>query len=215
MGSRTTDIILHTELGKYLKYYELYYVDKYKGDRILNWFPHFGEINITYLDQKFKMLPIHFIIIEMFTDVDEVKINEIINSKLLINYSEKFKTDILNSIIISGLLNIKEDSVIISKNLNITNHNLIDIFMNTSDYPNIWEQMKENELVHSREEITNSVINHILKRLSITRSELFEMTKKEIIIFKLNEEIFEKSLKYLIDMDYIILDERGLYKKLF
>lgn len=215
MGSRTTDIILHTELGKYLKYYELYYVDKYKGDRILNWFPHFGEINITYLDQKFKMLPIHFIIIEMFTDIDEVKINEIINSKLLINYSEKFKTDILNSIIISGLLIIKEDSVIISKNLNITNHNLIDIFMNTSDYPNIWEQMKENELIHSREEITNCVINHILKRISITKSELFEMSKKEIIIFKLNEEIFEKSLKYLIDMDYIILNERDLYEKLF
>jgi len=215
MGSRTTDIILHTELGKYLKYYELYYVDKYKGDRILNWFPHFGEINITYLDQKFKMLPIHFIIIEMFTDVDEIKINDIINSKLLINYSEKFKTDILNSIIISGLLIIKDDFVVISKNLNITNYNLIDIFMNTSDYPNIWEQTKENELIHSREEITNCVINHILKTISITKSELFELTKKEIIIFKLNDEIFEKSLKYLIDMDYIILNEKSLYEKLF
>jgi hypothetical protein len=87
--------------------------------------------------------------------------------------------------------------------------------MNTSDYPNIWEQMKETELVHSREEITNCVINYILKRISITKSELFEMTKKEIIIFKLNEEIFEKSLKYLIDMDYILLNERGLYEKLF
>ena len=215
IGSRIVDLILKTELGKYLKYYELYYYEKYKGDRILNWFPHYGEINITYLDEKFKMLPIQFIILEMFTNVDEININEIINSKILVNYSEKFKTDIINSIIISGLLIIKDDFVLISKNLNIINHDLIDIFMNTSEYPNIWEQMKENELIHSREEITNCVINHILKRISITKSELFEMTKKEIILFKLNEEIFEKSLKYLIEMDYILINERDLYEKLF
>jgi len=158
------------------------------------------------------MLPIQFMIVEMFTNIDEININEIIKSKILLNYSEKFKMDIINSIIISGLLIIKEDSILISKNLNITNFDLIDVFMNTSEYPNIWEQMKETELVHSREEITNCVINHILKTTSKTKSELFEMTKKDILVFKLNEEIFEKSLKYLIEMDYIILNEKDLYE---
>jgi hypothetical protein len=66
------------ELGKYLKYYELYYVEKYKKERILNWFPHFGEINITYLDKNFKMLPIQFMIVEMFTNIDEININRYI-----------------------------------------------------------------------------------------------------------------------------------------
>ena len=211
-GSNIIDLISLTELGKYLKYYELYYVEKYKKEKILNWFPHFGEINITYLDKNFKMLPIQFMIVEMFTNIDEININEIIKSKILLNYSEKFKMDIINSIIISGLLSIKEESVLISKKLNITNYDLIDVFMNTSEYPNIWEQMKETELAHSREDITNCVINHILKTTSKSKSELFEMTKKDILVFKLNEEIFDKSLKYLIEMDYIILNEKNLYE---
>lgn len=212
MNSKTMNLISLTELGKYLKYYELYYVEKYKKERVLNWFPHFGEINITYLDKNFKMLPIQFMILEMFTNIDEININNIIKSPILFNYSEKFKMDIINSIIISGLLIIKEDSILISKNLNITNFDLIDIYMNMSEYPNIWEQMKETELVHSREEITNCVINHILKTTSKTKSDLFELTKKDILVFKLNEEIFEKSLKYLIEMDYIILNEKDLYE---
>jgi hypothetical protein len=120
-----------TQLGKYLKYYELYYVEKYNNHRIINWFPHFGEINITYLDQQLKMLPIQFIMVEMFTDIDKLPISKLINSNILINYSEKFKTDILNSIIYSGLFIIDNQTVILSKSRSIKN-DLIEIFLNTN-----------------------------------------------------------------------------------
>lgn len=208
------DQLKDTQFGKYLKYYELYYIEKYNNHRIINWFLHFGEISITYLDQPLKMLPIQFIIVEMFSKVDEILIHEIINSKLLINYSDKFKTDILNSIISSGLLIINDQKVILSKSNSIKN-DLIEIFLNTSDYPNIWEKQKETELAHSRNEIINTVINHILKTCSKSKSELYSIVNKEIKLFKLDEELFEKSLKYLIEMDYIILNDKNEYEKLF
>lgn len=208
------NLIKNTELGKYLKYYELYYIEKHNKTRIINWFPHFGEINITYLNQKLKMLPIQFMIVEMFTDVDQLPIHEIIKSKILINYSDKFKTDILNSIIISGLFIMKENNLILSKS-DLIKNDLIEIFLNTSDYPNIWEQQDKNELAHSRKEIVNTIINHIIKISSKNKSDLYNLVTKEITLFKLDNEIFEKSLNYLIDMDYIILNEKNEYEKLF
>lgn len=207
------NLIKNTELGKYLKYYELYYLEKHTT-RIINWFPHFGEINITYLNQKLKMLPIQFMIVEMFTDVNQISIHEIINSKILINYSEKFKTDILNSIIISGLFIMKDDNIILSKSDSIKN-DLIEIFLNTSDYPNIWEQQDKNELAYSRLEIVNTVINHIIKTNPKSKLDLYFLVKKEITLFKLDNDVFEKSLKYLIEMDYIILNDKNEYEKLF
>jgi len=160
------------------------------------------------------MLPIQFIMVEMFTDIDEMSINEIINSTLLINYSEKFKTDILNSIISSGLFITNDQTVILSKNKSIKN-DLIEIFLNTSEYPNIWEKQKEIEFVYSRIDIINTVIIHILKTCSKSKLELYCIVKKEITLFKLDEELFDKSLKYLIEMDYIILNEKNEYEKLF
>ena len=214
IDSKIVNQIKDTQFGKYLKYYELYYIEKYNNHRIINWFPHFGEINITYLNQQLKMLPIQFMIVEMFNDVDQVLIHDIINSKILINYSEKFKTDILNSIIYSGLLIINDQTVILSKSNSIKN-DLIEIFLNTSEYPNIWEKQKEIELAHSRNDVINTVINHIIKTCSKSKSELYSIVKKEIILFKLDEELFDKSLKYLIEMDYIILNEKNEYEKLF
>jgi hypothetical protein len=60
--------IKDTQLGKYLKYYELYYIEKYNNLRIINWFPHFGEINITFMDKQIILLPIQFMILELFND---------------------------------------------------------------------------------------------------------------------------------------------------
>ena len=206
--------IKDTQLGKYLKYYDLYYVDKYNKHRVINWFPHFGEITITYLSQQLKMLPIQFMIVELLTNTDEILINEIMKSKILINYSKKFKTDIINSIIYSGLFVINDQTIYLSKSKSIKN-DLIEIFLNTSEYPSIWEKQKEIELSYSRNEIINTVINHTVKTCSKSKLDLYPIIQKEITLFKLNEEMFDKSLKYLIDMDYIILNEKNEYEKLF
>ena len=135
-------------------------------------------------------------------------------SKILINYSKKFKTDIINSIIYSGLFVINDQTIYLSKSKSIKN-DLIEIFLNTSEYPSIWEKQKEIELSYSRNEIINTVINHTVKTCSKSKLDLYPIIQKEITLFKLNEEMFDKSLKYLIDMDYIILNEKNEYEKLF
>ena len=122
--------------------------------------------------------------------------------------------DILNSIIISGLFIMKDEYIILSK-VDIIKNDLINIFLNTSDYPNIWEQQNEKELALSREEVINSVINHFIKINPKSKSELYTLVKKDITLFKLDESLFEKSLKYLIEMDYIILNDKNEYEKLF
>ena len=159
------------------------------------------------------MLPIQFMILEMFNNVEQLPLQQIINSKILSNYSEKFKTDIINSIIISGLFIMVNENIILSQSKNIKN-DLIDIFLNTSDYPNIWEQMKQKELTYSRDEIVNTVINHTLKTLSKSKSDLFPIIKEKIKLFKLEEEIYTKSLKYLVEMDYIKLNDNDEYEKI-
>jgi hypothetical protein len=75
--------------------------------------------------------------------------------------------------------------------------------------------MKENELAHSREEIVNTIINHTLKTCSKKKSELYLLVNKDVKLFKLDNEIFEKSLKYLIEMDYIKLNDLDEYEKIF
>ena len=213
INTKILDQINNTQLGKYLKYYDLFYMEKHDNKRIINWFLHFGEINITYLNQNLLMFPIQFAIVEMFNERDQIPFQEIISSKILINYSDKFKNDIINSIIISGLFIIENDDIILSKASDIKN-NLIEIFLNTSEYPNIWEQLKERELAHSREEIVNTVINHLIKTCPKEKSELYSLVKKNIKLFKLEEELFNKSLKYLIEMDYIRLNDNK-YEKYF
>jgi len=212
-GIINTNLIQNTQLGKYLKYYELYYIGKNKN-KIINWFPHFGEITITYLNQKINMLPIQFIIIEMFNDTDELPINTIINSDILKSYSEKFRMDIINSIIISELFIVNKDLIILSKSNSIKT-NLIEIFMNTSEYPDIWAQEKQNELIYSRKEIINTVISHLLKIKSETKENLFLLVSNKITLFKLEDKLYNESLKYLIEMDYIKLSDDKFEKLLF
>jgi len=213
LNNKIINTIKHTQLGKYLKYYELYYVGTYNNKRIINWFPHFGEINITYLNQKLKMLPIQFMIVEMFNDVDKIPLTEIFKSSILSNYTDKFKKDIIDSIIMSELFIIKDTDIILSQSDNIKN-DLIEIFLNISNYSKELEQFKEYELSFSRDEIVNTIINHSLKTGSKTKTDLFLLIKEKIKLFKLEDEIFNKSLKYLIELDYIKLNDSDEYEQI-
>lgn len=208
----TIRTIINTNLGSYLNKYQEYYLSKY-NDRILNWFPHFGEVNITYLDQELKMLPIQFIIVEMFNDINKILVQDIINSKVLINYSTKFKYDIIGSLVLSGLFSISNDYLVLSMGGNFK-ENLIEIFFNNSDYTIIWEEKRNEELLHTREEITKANINKILKTNNLNNEELFNITKETIKVFELDINTFDKSIKSMIDMDYIKL-ENEKYIKLF
>ena len=202
----------NTQLTKIMKdINKLYVYDNM--NKILNWFPHFGEVNITYLNQEIKMLPIQFMVLEIFDEKDEININDIINSKLLSKYNTKFRMDIINSLISSNILIIKNN--ILKLGTNNINNDLINIFLNISDYSIIVEQKRMDDFVHSRIDIVNANINHILKREQIEKNQLFNKVKNNITLFELDKEIFNKSIDYLEKRDYIQIDhDNDIFQKL-
>ena len=58
VGNNIVETIKNTQLGKHLRNYQHYYELRYSNKRVINWFPHFGEVSITYAGSNFIMLPI-------------------------------------------------------------------------------------------------------------------------------------------------------------
>jgi hypothetical protein len=195
----------NTLLGKYLAYYQQFYETRYENKRQLNWFPHFGEVNITYLNQPFKMLPIQFMVIEMFNDVPSVSVDEITKAPFFANYSPRFMNDVIESLIVSGLVSGNDTNIVLTTQLNPGKfvNNLVDVFFSSSDCVSVWEQRRDQELTHSREEIVYANVNHLLKTKVMDISELFEMTVKTINIFELDKKVFDKAIEHMCSMDYI------------
>jgi uncharacterized tellurite resistance protein B-like protein len=82
-------------------------------------------------------------------------------------------------------------------------NDLIEIFFTHSDYAAVWEQNRNDELVHTRQEITNTNINHILKQHTRSKQELYDLVKQSIKVFELDQATFDKSVDYMVSMDYI------------
>jgi len=207
------DTIKDTVMGKHMKYYQKYYELRYENKRIINWFPHFGEVNISYLDQNIKMLPIQFMVLEMFNNKDRINIESVINATFFSNYTSKFTNDVIGSLVSSGLFKVQNDQLVLMTTKDFKS-DLIEIFFTHSDYAAIWEQNRNNELVHSRYDIVNSNINHFLKQKSKTPQELFDVVKQSIQVFELDQNTFDKSIEYMIKMDYIKLEDQK-YIKIF
>ena len=195
-------IINNSLLNNYLIPYE----EKYNKNII--WLPHYGEINIIYLNIRIKMLPIQFIIFELFTISSEIILNDIINHKILLNYDIKFKKNIINSLIISKLLLINNNNIILNKQPTFQT-DLIDIFINNLNYLEIKENINNNkilELSFSYKEIICSNINSILKLNNLNYNSLLINIQNTIKLFTINDNIFQDAINYMINMDYITIN---------
>ena len=214
VSSKALDTIKNTQLGKHLINYQAYYKNRYCYMRVLNWFPHFGEVNVTYLEKEITMLPIQFMVLEMFNDVNCRLIKDVISAEFFSNYTYKFTNDIIGSLISSGLFKISNDMMVLTSN-DTFNTNLIEVFFNTSDYANIWEQRRKNELAISREEIVCANINHQIKSQQMSKVQLFESLVKLINVFELDQTTFDKALEHMCKMEYIKLNGDSYEKILY
>ncbi len=201
-----------TIMGRHLRNYTKYYDTRYGMKRMLYWFPHFGEVSLNYMKKELILLPIQFMVIELFTDIDMINLEEVRNSRFFANYSKKFVNDIIGSLVVSRLFKIIGNNMMLQDSDFETN--LISIFFTHSDYADVWEQKRIEEFVHTRIEITTAMINHIVKQKSLNIKELFQETNKNIRIFQLDEEIFNKSIQYMIKYDYISC-ENDFVEKIF
>jgi hypothetical protein len=198
-------------LIQYILKYNNIYSSEYDNKRFLNWYLHYGEVDITYLNQNLIMLPIQYMVLEMFTNQNEISLDIIYSSYFFENYPTQFKKDIINSLIRSKLFNIKNNNLILATN-GIFVQNLVMLFTHESEF---MSNKKLEELALTHNDIVISNINHILKINSLAYDELFDVIKNKIIVFNMDKKIFETAINYMIDKDYIILNKNNLYEKIY
>jgi len=200
--------------------YNNYYNNMFKHKHI-KWLLHYGEITIKYMNNIFIMLPIQYIILEMFDIYSMILYDTIINNIIFKNYSTIFKINIISSLIKSNLLIQNKEYLILNNNFisnnELDNINLIDIYINNFVINNSFEENIKYELCHTRENIISTNINSLLKKfIELKYSELFNKVKNCITVFDVTSDIFDKTVKYMVDMDYIkISDELNLYVKIY
>jgi len=193
-----------------LKYSD-YYNKKNEYKKKLYWYPHFGCVEIVFNNKNIKLLPIQFMILELFDNNIKNKYDDIINNPIFNNYSNKFKDDIISSLIISKLL-INNNNI-----LNITINNdfetdLINIFYNILEYSIIWEEKRQEHFISEKEDIIKTNINELIKHEKLNLSDLFNKLKDKIKLFIVNNEQFDECINYMIKYNYIIIDNNIINK---
>jgi hypothetical protein len=191
-------------LSLYIIDYQIYYNSIYSGNRKILWLLQYGEIEITYNLIDIKLLPIQLMVLELFNKKDNILINEIIIEEFFNYYSNKFKNDIIQSLINGRILNNINNVLSLSKTQSISN-NLIDIYINNITINNSIDI--SNTLAHTKIDIIKSLINHHVKIKSIPVKMLFEILFKEIKQFELTEKLFNNSINIMLKLDYIIIKD--------
>jgi hypothetical protein len=215
INTKMIDVLPNNSLVKgYLDNFNKFYNATWQEKRIINWFPHFGSVTINYLGQDVIMLPVQFMVLELFNDIDKMNINDVLNYKLLDNYTTEFKENIIKSLIISGIIKKDDSELIITSTINKTN--LIEILFNETDIIELWTARQKEEFVLSRIEIVCSNINHIIKKNPMTPTDLLAYLDSTIELFETSKEkdLFEKSIDYLIINELIEFKE-GTYNKIY
>jgi hypothetical protein len=128
-------------------------------------------------------------------------------------YSQKYKDDLIQSLIIGKIL-IKNNNILVLSNKNNISTNLINVFFNNSSFLEDEETDRLENLALSRNDIISCVVNHIIKKESQSLDELLFNVNTEIKLFTVSESMLNLVLEKMIKMDYISFDNNK-YNKLF
>ena len=179
------------------------------------WLPHFGEVNITYLNYDIKLLPIQMLILELFNNTDFIFESVLLASPYLKNYSPDFKMKLLESFV-KGKLLIRLNNTYILNTKPTFSIDFITIFHSLSNMNQKWEEHKKQELIHSRQDIVMTNINSILKTNKYNYHDITQRLMGLNNLFALDDKIIDESLKIMLDKDYIRLNfETLLFEKLY
>lgn len=187
-------------LHEYNKYYE--FLNNY--NKTLLWLLHQGEIIIEYMSKDIKMLPIQFLLFDIIYNND-IDTQDLLKSEYLVDYSEIFRINLINSLIISNII-ISDKNIL---KLNITNNfetNLIIIFQKYNH-----KLIEKKVFTFDKSILLKSHINHIIKKEPYTFEKLFHSCQDK---FNVDCELFTQTIDKMISQDYIILKE-DMYHKLF
>jgi len=201
-------------MGKALRNYKKFYETRYEEKRSLYYSLHFGEVDITFMGQQLVMLPIQFCVLELYENTDTIDFTYLKSSPFFLNYSDKFRSDTIYSLIAGGLLRKSGNNITLATSGQFK-QNLIDIFFTNSDYTMIWQENKNQELAHSREEIIMANINHIVKTNNshnLSCKELYKCVQDNIKLFDMTQDMFDKAIDYMVLHQYITTNNDNVIK---
>ncbi len=196
-----------SQLGNYIETYNKFYQKRYKDKRKLLWLPQYGEIEIEYSGIKITLLPIQLMVLELFENKESHDEKFILNQPFFSNYSEQYKNDILKTFESSGILVHSNNNYVLTTNILKTN--LINLIGSPLNSISVY-----NDLALTRKYITSTCINSWLKKTSLTYEQLFTQLCKDIVLFTLTRELLTETLNWMIENDYIRL-ENDTYSKIY
>ncbi len=192
---------------------------KSSSNKKLVFYFHTGYMDINIGDSQLYILPLHYVCLEQFTPKEDNKIRQIhfdiLYKKLCIimnNYPENILKEIINSLIIGGVLINNNNILSINMNMN-KNINLIGIFHTLINNTNNIKKSIQYELCLERKDIISANINHFVKVKDYTINELYDIIVKEIKLFDVSKELYQETIDSMISRDYISVDN-GIIKKL-
>ena len=205
-------VLLYDTIKKYKNQYQLldtlytydnFYRNSYDNKRKLIWYPHFGEIKFTYLNKDIVMLPIQFMILEHINLVKTISKEDILKNDLLNGYNDKFKNSIITSLIIGGIIVNNQNILSVETNIDKVSSDFIKVFFNSSNYANVWEEKRKEELIMNRKDVLSACINHFVKKGNLTVDELFGKIKETMNLFSFSVDDLVEVINTMISKDYI------------
>lgn len=187
------------------------YCKFHNNNRILSWALHYGEINMTYMDIEIKLLPIQLSILELFDISDNIHIDDIININILKTYSIKTRMNLIQSLVNSKLLKMKNDILLLNSTTKFDT-DLILCYHSITNSSTTFNKLEN--LQHTRQEIIIANINSQVKLKSLNSQELFRKVKQHIKMFQLEEELFNKTIDIMVDKSYIEIKD-GMIMKVY
>jgi len=214
IGDNLLELANKNLLTQHMNLYSSFYKKRYDNRRKLNWYLHFGEIVFDYKAKEFKMMPIQYLILEEITNKLLNK-TDILKLDIIKNYNDNFKQALISCLIFGGILKIKKDLIILNDDINnISVYDYINLFFTTTNFGNIWEAKRQDELIMTREDILSSNINHSVKVNKMPIDKLFEEIKSNLNVFTLERDFYDKVIKIMVEKDYIKISD-CIVEKLF
>jgi hypothetical protein len=179
-----------------------------------------GYVNITIKNLtgrvNVRMLPIQLICFELFANNKIYTKNELMGElkTKLVNYKDDFIEKVILSLVDSNLIIINSNKYIENKKFSNNDFNFINIFNKINNTNAKLKHKIFEEISFTRNNIINTNINSFLKLEKLSKHDLFEKCKTHISLFKLDMEMFNKSIKCMINKDYIKLNDDKTYSKL-
>lgn len=193
--------------------YDKFYQKRFNNKRKLNWYPHFGEVKFNYLNKKIQMLPIQFMVLEAIQKIIIVDKESIMKIGLFKGYTNKFKNSVITSLILGGIVKIEKETLVISTEIDKISSDFISLFFSSTNYVDVWNKKREEELVMNRKDTLSACVNHFIKKSPSSIDQLYTLIKSSMNLFDFQKTDLNEVIEIMVSKDYIKV-EAGLIEKI-